>query len=306
MEICRERDRRSPTAKKAARAAYEAKLRRAVERHFPGFALTRLTSGVDLEKSFGPIYARGVLRQGQTAFAVLGVNATETQSSIDAALTFGILWMDVCRNSHPSQNARRMGHPGNVLVEGLVLFVPAGCSALVRERMANLNRRAAKWKLFEFDERHDAVIEIECTDRGNVATRLVHATNETAALARFAESIARVQVVLPNCEVAVLSPADVAFRWRGLEFARARWGGTRGIRGVLSPQRARRGTGEVKVPTLPHKPREGWGNLLLLIPSLLFLLLLILLLTTTRRLCLAWELKSVCWTIATLTSLFDY
>jgi hypothetical protein len=57
-----------------------------------------------------------------------------------------------------------------------------------------------------------------------VATRLVHATNETAALERFAESIARIQGILPNCEVAVLSPAEISFRWRGLEFARARMG----------------------------------------------------------------------------------
>ena len=226
MEICRERDRRSPTAKRAARVAYEAKLRRAMERHFPGFALTRLTSNVDLEKSFGPVYARGLLRAGQTAFAVLGVNGTETQGSIDASLTFGILWLDVCRqNPHPvAQNATRMGHPRNVLVEGLILFVPAGCSALVRERMANLNREAAKWRLFEFDERHDALVEIDCTDRGNIATRLVHATNESAALERFAESIARVQGILPNCEVAVLSPAEIGYRWRGLEFAQARIG----------------------------------------------------------------------------------
>ena len=111
-----------------------------------------------------------------------------------------------------------------MLVEGLILFVPAGCSALVRERMANLNRGAAKWRLFEFDERHDSVIEIDCSDRGNIATRLVHATNETAALERFSESIDRVQGILPNCEVAVLSPAEIAFRWRGLEFARARMG----------------------------------------------------------------------------------
>ncbi len=213
LEICRERDRRSPTAKRAARVAYEAKLRRALERHFPGFALTRLTSSVDLEKSFGPVYARGLLRAGQSAFAVLGVNGTETQGSIDASLTFGILWLDVCRQN-----------PRNVLVEGLILFVPSGYSALVRERMANLNRCAAKWRLFEFDERHDALIEIDCTDRGNIATRLVHATNETAALERFAESIARVQGILPNCEVAVSSPAEIAFRWRGLEFARARLG----------------------------------------------------------------------------------
>jgi hypothetical protein len=90
--------------------------------------------------------------------------------------------------------------------------------------MANLNRAAAKWTLFEFNEQDDSVSEIDCTDRGNVATRLVHATNETAALERFAQSIAPVKQILPNCEVAVLSPAEIAFRWRGLEFARARMG----------------------------------------------------------------------------------
>jgi hypothetical protein len=214
LEICRERDRRSPSAKKAARASYEQQLRRAIERHFSGFAIARLTSGIDLEKSFGPIYARGLLRHGQSAFALLGVNASETQSSIDAALTFGILWLNVCREASNRK----------FLVEGLILFVPRQCSALVRERMANLNRAAAKWRLFEFDERQDSITEIDCTDRGNVATRLVHATNETAAQERFTQSIARIRGILPNCEVAVLSPAEIAFRWRGLEFARARMG----------------------------------------------------------------------------------
>jgi hypothetical protein len=90
--------------------------------------------------------------------------------------------------------------------------------------MANLNRAAAKWRLLEFDERHDSVIEMDCSDRGNIATRLVHATNETAALERFGESISRIQTILQNCEVAVLSPAELSFRWRGLEFARARMG----------------------------------------------------------------------------------
>jgi hypothetical protein len=214
LEICRERDRRSPSAKKAARASYEQKLRRILERHFPGFAITRLTSGIDLENSFGPIYARGLLRRGQSSFAILGVNASETQASIDAALTFGILWLDACRQSQA----------GKFLVEGLNLFLPHGCSALVRERMANLNQAAAKWSLFELNERHDALTEIDCVDRGNVSTRLVHVANESAALERFAESIARVKTILPNCDIAVLSAAELAFRWRGLEFARARMG----------------------------------------------------------------------------------
>ena len=214
LEICRERDRRSPTARRTARASYEQKLRRTLERHFPDLKVTKLTGSVDLEKSFGPVYARGLIRQGRSAFAVLGVNATETRASIDAALTFAILWLDLCRGRQEA----------NVLVEGLKLFVPHGTSTLVRERMANLNRDAAKWFLYELNERDDALLEMDCADRGNIATRLVHATNEAAAVQRFAESIARVQQILPHGEIAVLSAAEIAFRWRGLEFARARLG----------------------------------------------------------------------------------
>jgi hypothetical protein len=254
LEICRERDRRSPTARRACRAAYEHKLRRTLERHFPEFKVARLTTGADLEKSFGPIYARGLLRQGRTAFALLGVNAQETQSSIDAALTFGILWLDVCRQVKTA----------NVLVEGLKMFVPAGTSALVRERMANLNRDAAKWRLFELDERHDALLEIDCADRGNVATRLVHAADDAAARERFRDSIARVQQVLPNCEVAVLSAAEIAFRWRGLEFAQAQLAGIPGsfrsmeevVFGVGAEERILEAANEAAFTELAHSLRD--------------------------------------------------
>ena len=102
-------------------------------------------------------------------------------------------------------------------------------SGLVRERMANLNQTAAaRWSLYEFNERDDSLVEIDCADRGNVETRLVHAADEAAARERFTRSIARVREVLPNCEVAVLSGAEIDFRWRGLEFARARMGITPG------------------------------------------------------------------------------
>jgi hypothetical protein len=88
--------------------------------------------------------------------------------------------------------------------------------------MAHLNGDAAKWQLYEFDERHDEVTAIDFGDRGNIATRLVHCPDETTVLERFAESIHRVLSQLPESEVAVLSTAEVVFRWRGLEFARAR------------------------------------------------------------------------------------
>lgn len=218
LEICRERDRRTPSARRTARAAYEQKLRRTLERHFPDFKVAKLTGAVDLEKSFGPVYTRGMIRKGRSTFAVLGVNAQETQASIDASLTMAILWLDVCRQAQAA----------NVLVEGLKLFVPHEKSALVRERMANLNPDAARWSLVEFDERHDALFEIDCADRGNVTTRLVHTTDDHAARERFALSIARIRQIFPNCEVCVQSAAEIIFRWRGLEFARARLGGIPG------------------------------------------------------------------------------
>jgi hypothetical protein len=212
LEICRERDRRTPTARRAARTLYQARLKRALERHLPEFVVGKLSNAMDLEQSFGPIYARGLVRRGRSAFAVLGVNREESQSSIDAALTFGILWLDACRRS---QDPR-------ILVEGLKLYLPAGTSALIRERVAHLHSGAAKWELFEFDERNDEVIAIDCADRGNLATRLVRCPDESAALERFSDSIHQVLALLPECEVAVLSSAEVAFRWQGLEFARAR------------------------------------------------------------------------------------
>ncbi|HXZ39776.1 MAG TPA: hypothetical protein VEG68_03480, partial [Terriglobales bacterium] len=212
LEICRERDRRTPTAKRAARLAYQRMLQRVLQRRFPACKADPLSSSMDLERSFGPTYARGLLRQGQSGFAVLGVNAQETQASIDAALTFGILWLDTCRENQA----------GRLVIEGLKLFLPAGKSTLNRERMAHLNGEAAKWQLYEFEERDDDLKEIDVSDRGNVDTRLVHATDEAATLERFAAAIAQVRDLMTEVEIAILSPAEIAFRCHGLEFARAR------------------------------------------------------------------------------------
>lgn len=212
LEICWGQDHRTPTARRVARSTYQQRLRRALERHFPDFTVAKLSNAMDLEHSFGPIYTRGVLRQGRTAFAILGVNQQETQGSVDAALTFAILWLNACRTSEDHR----------VLVEGVKLFLPPGASALTRERLAHLHPDAAKWQLYEFDERHDGVAAIDYDDRGNIATRLARCPDEAAVLDRFAGSIHRVLSLLPECEAAVLSTSEVAFRWRGLEFARAR------------------------------------------------------------------------------------
>jgi hypothetical protein len=237
------------------RAAYETELRRTLERNLPDFKIVQLTGAVDLEKSFGPVYARGLIRRGRSAFAFLGVNAQETQASVDASLTFGILWLEVCRKAQSA----------NVLVEGLKMFVPAGASGLVRERMANLNRALAKWSLFELNQRDDSLVEIDCADRGNIDTRLVHAPDEASTRRRFRRSIAQVEEILPNCEVSILSAAEVAFRWRGLQFAGARLGVTPGsfasaeeiVFGVGAEERILHETNQPAFIALAHALRDA-------------------------------------------------
>lgn len=213
FEICRDRDQRTPTAKRSARTAYVAQLRRLLERMFFGCVIDKLTTEMDLERSFGPVYTRGLLRQGRSGFAVLGVNAQEDQASVDAALTFGLLWFDVCRE-----------RATKCYVEGLKLFVPPGASRMVRARMAHLDARAAKWQVYEFNERESSAEEMDWTDRGNIETRLVHAPDHALVRERFAGAIARVQAVAPEADVEVLSGAEVAFRVHGLEIARASLG----------------------------------------------------------------------------------
>jgi hypothetical protein len=64
------------------------------------------------------------------------------------------------------------------VVEGLALVVPKGMATLTRQRMAHLHPTAAKWHLYEFDQREDACAAADIGDRGNLATRLVHAIDE--------------------------------------------------------------------------------------------------------------------------------
>jgi len=211
MEFCGDRDRRAGTLKRALRADYEHLLERVLVRDNPCYKVENLSGSPDLEHSFSPVYTRAILRSGQSAFAVLGVNAEETQSSVDAVLTFGILWMDY----------QRRALAGRAHVEGLKLFLPPGRSEIVRLRMAHLNAEAAKWQIFELDERSEICEPMDSTDCGNIVTRLTRAVDVEAARQRFAASIARIHALVPDAEITIESASEIVFRLYGLEFARA-------------------------------------------------------------------------------------
>ena len=202
LELVADRDRRTPSTREATRVKYLRVLERVLLRSFPEFKPDGFRTAMDLEKSFGPAYARGSLVQGQKAWAVIAVNEEETQSIVDGVLTLGILWLHHCRESGD----------GRRLYQGLKLVVPRGMAALTL-----------------LDQKTEELEQRDAADHGNLTTRLMHAPNEQAAQERFAESKARVMAVVPETmrevvEQRIRSGTELAFLLHGLEFARVRMG----------------------------------------------------------------------------------
>jgi hypothetical protein len=212
LEIRRSREYRTPTARKTARNHYARQLQRTLERELPGWTAEKFSTSMDLERSFSPVYTRGLVRKGQNAFAVLGVNPQESQASVDAALTFGLLWLESCREREA----------GRSVVEGLRLYVPSKRSATLQIRMAHLNQQAASFRLFEVDEHEEAIAEKTFTGLESLDSHLAHCPDVAQAHARFQPAISKILGLAQEAEVAVISPVEISFRFYGLEFARAR------------------------------------------------------------------------------------
>jgi hypothetical protein len=223
MELLAFRDRRTPTTREATRTRYLRTLERVMLRgrstEWGDWKPDGFRTAMDLERSFGPAYARGSVVRGQQAWAVIAVNAAEAQATVDGILTLGVLWLAHCR-----ENAG-----GRRLYVGLRLVVPRGMATLTAARLAWMNRDAAQWELWEFDEKTEELQQRDTADHGNISTRLLQAPNETTARERFAEEAARVMQMVPEAmrdevEQRLRSGTELAFLLYGLEFARVRSG----------------------------------------------------------------------------------
>ena len=223
LELLADRDRRTPSTREATRVRYLRVLERAMLRGpnnaWGDWKADGFRTAMDLEKSFGPAYARGSLLQGQQAWAVIGVNAAETQATVDGILTLGALWLAHCRETAG----------GRRLYRGLRVIAPKGMATLTAARLKWMNTDAAQWELWEFDEKTEELEQRDPADCGNLTTRLVHAPDEAAARERFAEAAGRVMALVPEAmrelvEQRIRSGAEMAFLLHGLEFARVRMG----------------------------------------------------------------------------------
>jgi hypothetical protein len=219
LELVPTSDRRTPTAREAARRSYQRLLERVLTRHFIGSKVDGLRSAMDLEHSFGPAYVRGRLLKGSAAEAVIGVGEAESASTVDGVLTLGVLWLDHCR-----QRGEGRRHYG-----GLKVILPARAWRTTAERMAWLNHAAADFQLFTLDERSEELEAVDFRNTGNLELRLVHAFSRDAAMERCREGVGRLLALVPpaareRVEIRPSSATEVGLLLHGLEFARVRHG----------------------------------------------------------------------------------
>jgi len=192
------------------RENFRARFRRLLMEQFPDEQIETLTSAPDLEHSLSGSYTRGVMRRGQREWAVLGVSGAEHASTIDAALTFGLLWLDWTR-----------AHAERRVVEGLRLILPQGSARMTAHRLQAIVP-AVNIELHELHEATWRLRRVDPRDTGNLLTWLTprREIEETRLAAH--KAVDRVMSLAPGAVDAIVSPGtrEVALRFRGLEFAR--------------------------------------------------------------------------------------
>ena len=129
---------------------------------YPGWRFERVSRRSDREHSFSAWYTRGLARRGTTGWAFLGLSETEPASAADAALAFGLIWLDWLR-----------GNSGRVTMGGLKLFLPSRAVEVIAHRAAHLNHRALQIEIFEWKPEAKRPVAVDLKDFGNVETRLV-------------------------------------------------------------------------------------------------------------------------------------
>lgn len=198
------------------REQFRARFQRILSERFPDAQIEPLTTAPDLRRSFSSWYARGRMREGAHAYAVMALAPDESSTAAEAMLAYGILWLDWTRSRAERQ-----------AVESLRLFVPEGSAKLLRERALALSS-AARTEIFEYRESDWRIQQVDTADAGNLESWLAP-RKQSEALLRAAREVAERIPTLSRalddanravCIRVLAGAKEAAFCFRGLEFAR--------------------------------------------------------------------------------------
>jgi hypothetical protein len=204
------------SAGRITREQFRARFQRVLSEKFPDAQIDALSIAPDLQRSFSSWYARGRMREGGRAHAVMAIAPGENSTALEAMLAYGIIWLDGTRSRAERQP-----------IEALRLFVPHGSAKLLRERTLGLSA-AARVEIFEYREADWQIQRVDITDGGNLESWLVPRREAEALFQAARDAAERIPVLAQALDdpggpvrIRVLAGAkEAAFCFRGLEFAR--------------------------------------------------------------------------------------
>ncbi len=187
------------------RRSFGEQFRRMLTRQFPGWELRSLSAGMDLQRSFSPLFPRARLTRGQQQIAAMACPDSIHES---ACLTFALLWF-----AHLSDHAGR-----NISSTALHLFLPEGAGSLTAHRLRWLVRRELGAKLYLFNI-HGSAGEVDGNDLGNLDT-VVKSRYQTPFLSQEVGDLLDRLALSGDIGLCPELTGAVSIRFRGVEFAR--------------------------------------------------------------------------------------
>ncbi len=146
------------SSRKTTRLRYRERFRESLHRQFRDWRIIELSTEADLHHSLSPAYPRALLRKGTSGFAAIG--AGEDAVSPDAALSFGLIWLDYLRTREK-----------RLAIHGLAIFVPAGLEQTTCHRIRFLDPSVAQYLVFVHDS-EGWEQQVEPSDYTNLETKL--------------------------------------------------------------------------------------------------------------------------------------
>lgn len=141
----------------SARQNFSEQFRRMLSRQFPGWEISTLSCGMDLQRSFSPVFPRARLERGNHQIAALACPNVQDEP---AMLTFALIWHDYLHAHH-----RNGAHTS------LCLFFPDAAGNLTAHRLHWLTGKLLDARLFRFNA-HGSAGEVDSQDLGNLDTRV--------------------------------------------------------------------------------------------------------------------------------------
>jgi hypothetical protein len=229
--------RRGDIERLPSREEFSRKLPSLIESSLPGLRVERAISSRDDRAHLSSAHTRLIIKAGRSTVAAVATGSSEPQSSIDALLGAGIVWLDALR--------KQAGHIGR-----LMIFAPKGRATAIATRLTAVRGAGADISLYELEEACDRITPVAAFDQGDLidnyrrfARRAIWPRRGRISpeSEKMIEAIIR---VAPGVIETRHRSGFISFSIRGLEFARASRSREKAWFGVFERERLEPGSFE--------------------------------------------------------------